>query len=330
MFNLAGSTKLRGIGYRLLNVLRPCNIVALLSVTVASWVMIVMTGVTGQFFFFDAIAHVFISSISMFLILTEVQLRPLKRYFERSWPVFAERHGFFWLGAAMVVLGCDMLANLNKPAFTVKNLGLPLWRVILAAGILSITFGIFNFIVTLVFRDGPANLTARMIRADGNLADGGKLGAGISNVGNNTDYYASSSVSSRHAPRYNKEEQLGFDDAESALGGSGGDAATAGRFKRMTQAFKKSPFAGGKKIEISKPIPVGNYDDENAGHADPGDYYAHTNDAATTVADNDSARDRSIYPEDRASPILPTVQRPPTAMHPAMTPHYSVAYMNRF
>ena len=353
MFDLAQNTKMRGIGYKALNVLRPCNIIALLMIAVASWVMIVMTGVTGQFFFFDAVAHVFISSISIFLILTEVQFGPLKRYFERAWPVFAERHGFLWLGGAMVVLGCDMLANLNKPAFSIDNLGLPLWRVILAAGILSLTFGFSNFAATIIFRDGPSGLTARMIRNDGNLADGGKFGP--LDGKNSSNYYASSSLSSRNAgiARYNstKEEMLfggnggngNMGDVESAVEQTAPPGGIGARLKRVTQVFKKSPLAAhggdngidlnGKKIHISRPIPVGGYDDENAGHGG-GDYYnMHAHDAATAVGsdDDDERSAPSAYHEDRSSPIIPDIRRPPTAMHPALSSsHYSVANMDRF
>ncbi|ERT00027.1 uncharacterized protein SPSK_09506 [Sporothrix schenckii 1099-18] len=353
MFNLSGNTKLRGIGYRALNVLRPCNIIALIAIVAASWVMIVISGVTGQFFFFDAITHVFTSSIAIFLILTEIQWGFLKRYFERSWPAFSDRHGFLWLGLAMVVLGCDMLGNLNKPVFSIKNIGLPLWRLIMAAGILSLTFGFFNFVATIIFRDGPSGLTARMIRADGNLADGGKLGSGIGS-GNPADYYAatSSNISRSNTRRYNKEEMT-YGSSGSSLADEESAAANnppVNRFKRMTQVFKKSPFLAhgqgglaGKKIQISHPLPVGNYDDETAGIANQGasvgmgggDYYSHTNDAATVVDDNDHDHDRdhdarSQYHEDRSSPIIPEIRRPPTAQHPAMSSHYSVANMSRF
>ncbi|CAK7209274.1 hypothetical protein SBRCBS47491_000388 [Sporothrix bragantina] len=349
MFNLSENTKLRGIGYKALNALRPCNIIALIAVIAASWVMIVLSGVTGQFFFFDAITHVFTSSISIFLILTEIQWGFLKRYFERAWPVFSDRHGFLWLGIAMVALGCDMLGNLNKPVFSSKNLGLPLWRLIMASGILSITFGFFNFIATVIFRDGSSGLTARMIRTDGNLADASN--------NNPSDYYVPTTASTlgRSNTRYNNKEygsSVGSDEESAAEANF--TAAAASRFKRVTQVFKKTPFAGqahgglaGKKIQISHPMPVGHYDEETAGIANQGamagvgDYYSHTNDAATVVDDHDHDHDHdlgiqrdtdrhSTYQEDRSSPILPDIRRPPTALHPAMSSHYSVANMSRF
>lgn len=343
MFSLSQNTKLRGIGYKALNVLRPCNIIALLSVTAASWVMVVLEGVTGQFFFFDAITHIFTSAISVFLVLTEIQWGFLKKYMERSWPAFSDRHGFLWLGLAMIMLGCDMLGNLNKPVFSVKNIGLPLWRLIMAAGILCITFGFFNLVATVVFRDGPSGLTARMIRADGNLASASRLG-------NPSDYYAptAASLSRSNTRHYNKEYGSSLGDEESAVAHTGNDAAPS-RFKRMTQVFKKAPFVGqghgglvGKKIQISHPMPVGPYDNEAAGlasrgaDAGVGDYYSHTNDAAPAVDDdadlrlNHDAERSSSYEDDRSSPIMPDVRRPPTALHPAMSGRYSAANMSRF
>ncbi|OAA66468.1 hypothetical protein SPI_01044 [Niveomyces insectorum RCEF 264] len=362
MFNLAENSKLRGIGYRVLNVLRPCNIIALLAVVAASWVMVVMTGVTGQFFFFDAIAHVFISSIALFLILTEVPVgQALKRYFARTWPVFAPGHGFFWLGTAMVVLGCDMLANLNKPAFTVDNLGLPLWRVILAAGILCLTFGAANFAATLVFRDGPAGLTARMIRADGNLADGSKLtllrGGSISGGSGSNPYYPSPSItrSARSgSARYNKET-VTTTTTYGDFGGGANAANVSSRFQRMTQLFKKSPLAHGhhddgldatkRPIQISKPIPVGTFgrpsvDDHDHDHdadLERAAAYAAVSgtkfDGRSGFSSNSGGGGGGNYheaQEDRSSPILPDVRRPPTALHPAMSSHYSVANMSQF
>lgn len=339
MFNLAENSKLRGIGYRVLNVLRPCNIIALLAVTAASWVMVVMTAITGRFFFFDAMAHVFISSVAMFLILTEVQFGFLRKYIAHSWPIFSNRDGFLWLGLAMVVLGCDMLANLNKPAFSVASLGLPLWRLILAAGVLSITFGIANLIATVVLRDGPARLSARMIRADGNLADGGKLGTGISSSDMH-DYYSTRSDSLKRINTTAKETASGYPVTTNGNGSGGGGGfgvalggAAANRFKRMTQVFRKSHFAASgdaKKMQISAPMPVGTdvYDDAH------GDSYSHTADVDVERAAASSAASHtdygSSYGDDRASPILPAVRRPPTALHPAMAGHYSVADMSRF
>jgi hypothetical protein len=47
---------------------------------------------------------------------------------------------------AMIVLGFNILGNLNKSATSVQSLGLPLWRIVIASGILSSLMGLFNII----------------------------------------------------------------------------------------------------------------------------------------------------------------------------------------
>ena len=46
----------------------------------------------------------------------------------------------------MIILGFNILGNLNKSATSVSNLGLPLWRIVIASGILSSLMGLFNII----------------------------------------------------------------------------------------------------------------------------------------------------------------------------------------
>jgi len=46
----------------------------------------------------------------------------------------------------MIVLGFNILGNLNKSATSVQSLGLPLWRIVIASGILSSLMGLFNII----------------------------------------------------------------------------------------------------------------------------------------------------------------------------------------
>lgn len=51
-----------------------------------------------------------------------------------------------------------MLANLNKPALSQKNLGLAFWRIVIGAGVLVLIFGFFNIIA--VISDSPIVLLA--------------------------------------------------------------------------------------------------------------------------------------------------------------------------
>ena len=46
----------------------------------------------------------------------------------------------------MFVLGLNILGNLNKVATSVDNLGLPLWRVVIAGGILASIMGGLNIL----------------------------------------------------------------------------------------------------------------------------------------------------------------------------------------
>ena len=58
------SKSLAGPGYVVLNVIRVMNIVALLSVVAASFVMLVKTFVVSKFFFFDGVSHLITGCVS--------------------------------------------------------------------------------------------------------------------------------------------------------------------------------------------------------------------------------------------------------------------------
>lgn len=46
----------------------------------------------------------------------------------------------------MMVLGLNMLGNMNKEATSQESLTLPFWRLLVASGILAIVIGFFNVI----------------------------------------------------------------------------------------------------------------------------------------------------------------------------------------
>jgi hypothetical protein len=69
-----------------------------------------------------------------------------KAYFARCWPLLSDDFGLVFLGLTMITLGFNTLGNLNKVATSIENLGLPLWRVVIAGGILSAMMGLFNII----------------------------------------------------------------------------------------------------------------------------------------------------------------------------------------
>lgn len=70
----------------------------------------------------------------------------------------------------MLVLGINMLGNLNKDATSQKALGMPFWRILIASGILIFILSWVNLIASFVFRDRARGLTARQVRADGAVA----------------------------------------------------------------------------------------------------------------------------------------------------------------
>lgn len=153
---------LAGPGYIILNIIRVLNIIALLSVIVASWVMLVKTFrvsqvsllnlcntsrrllTLDQFYFFDAVSHVTTFTISLFLIISELPI--CKDYFARNWPLLSPQSGFVALGVAMITVGCSILGNLNKEATRPDKLGPPFWRIVIAAGIVVTVLGFVNIV----------------------------------------------------------------------------------------------------------------------------------------------------------------------------------------
>jgi len=261
-------------GFYFLNFFRAVNIAALFCNMAGTWAMIVMTAMTNNFYFFDAASHFSFFCVNLFIVLSEMQLWRLKNFFNENWPVFGDRHGLTWLGFILVAFGCHMLGHLNKPQFAEKTLGSRIWGLVFAAGVLSLIAGCFSIICSFVWQDRQAGITARMVRADGEMA-------GRQN--NDPTYY---SASTRSGSTRQTEET---------------------KPNRITQIWKKSPMGGGRKLNISKPIP---HDPEDV---ERGDSWA-----------------------DRRSPIAEGAVRPPTEMHPAYhqkkghATAYSVADMPRF
>ncbi|KAF2471575.1 uncharacterized protein BDR25DRAFT_285079 [Lindgomyces ingoldianus] len=162
---LLSAEHLAGPGYIILNVMRAMNIVTLMAVVASSVVMLVKTFIVSKFFFFDATSHVVTGIIGMFLIASECSL--FRGYFARNWPLLSPSHGFVALGTAMMVLGLNLLGNMNKEATSQKSLGMPFWRLLLASGVLAIVIGFFNVVASYVFCDKSRHITARRVRSHG-------------------------------------------------------------------------------------------------------------------------------------------------------------------
>ncbi|KAK4121796.1 hypothetical protein N657DRAFT_647287 [Parathielavia appendiculata] len=297
MFILGQNSKLLGVGHVLLNVIRALNLIGLAAVMMASMVMPILSGRTNHFYFFDMATHIFVFLFATILFVSELPLprRWLMRWFEGTWPVLGPNHSLAWLGVGMIFIGFQILGDLWKPAYVVETIGLEWWRAIVAASILSVTFGFFNIIASIIFRTETETgmvVTVRQIRHYGSLA--------VSKATKKSmDMEQERSLKSDYSPEHRDNWPAHtWSKVEEAVGPS----AAVRRMTRMLNPmnFRKS------RIQISKPIPQ-DMDDVERG------YSSHSH-------------------GDRASPIIPDLQRPPTALHPAMTggSHYSAAHMDRF
>lgn len=314
MLNMSAtsSTKKYRYGHIILNLLRAFNIIGFLLVAASSWILIVKSDIQTDYFVFEAISHVVTSLIAFVCLVSELPFNFLKAYFEANWPVLTDSHGFFWLGVAMLSMGSQILGSLNKKNANVDQLTLPLWRLVLATGVLAITFGGFNVICSFIWRVPSKKITARMIRDNGALAEE-KL-----------------------------RDPSAYDFDTSTIYDMNGKPEKPSRANRITMLFKK-----GKKPIISKPMAQNDRDVEAARPAYP-----------ETEPEDETLND--IWEGvNRASPIVPgvqvsshsspchlfsekiadfvTLQRPPTALHPAYTgkstssSRYSeVTHLNRF
>lgn len=80
----------------------------------------------------------------MFLLVSELSI--FRGFFARNWPLLSPTHGFVTLAMAMLVLGINMLGNLNKEATSQESLGLAFWRIVIASGIIIFILGWLNLI----------------------------------------------------------------------------------------------------------------------------------------------------------------------------------------
>ncbi|KAK4655929.1 hypothetical protein QC762_306760 [Podospora pseudocomata] len=304
MLSLATSPKLRGSGHLILHALRAMTLVALVVIMASCWAMIVLSGITGHFQFFDVISHFFVFAISIVLFISEIGL--FKPWFKNNFPILGPDHSLGWLGLALMITGCGIMADLVKPAYSIDNLGLPIWRLVLSSGILAITFGVFNMIASVVFRDGENGITARNIRSDGSLA--------VPTNQNSKEYYDSGYQSSVRSNSIRQHQQHYPEDDDNTT-----PQQSQPFYKRMTNHFSvpippKFNFRKSRgNLQISKPMPIHDDNDD----VERGTGYGNLN------------RSNS---NSRASPVIPDIQRPPTALHPAYTggSHYSTAHMDRF
>lgn len=172
IFALLGLFKsLRGIGFFVLQFLRIASIITLTASAAGCWVLMIKVSKARTYFVFECISLFVTSIISIVLIVSELpMLKSVKTYFRNTWPVLSDSHGVGWLGLAMIVIGCNILGSLNQPAYDHHKLGDHFTSLVIAAGILSLTFGFLNILGSIIWRDGKEGITSRDIRAHGSLA----------------------------------------------------------------------------------------------------------------------------------------------------------------
>ncbi|CCX05935.1 hypothetical protein FPQ18DRAFT_84392 [Pyronema domesticum] len=151
-------------GFWLLNLLRVCSVVSLLSGFVASWATLVKSFGANKFFFFDATGHILLSSFCTFLIITQCSIFP--SYFKTNWPVFARDASLVWQGLGEIGVGISLLANLNEEVASKDILGNSFNTLIIASGACLCLFGLLTVAASFVF--SGSSVTARMARSIGN------------------------------------------------------------------------------------------------------------------------------------------------------------------
>ncbi|KAF9772271.1 hypothetical protein IL306_010053 [Fusarium sp. DS 682] len=280
-----------GLGMIVLQILRAFTIISLLAVGASYWVLIIKIDTSSGWFFFEAVSLAMASSATIFLIISELPF--CKTYFTNNWPTFSDEHGLAWLGVGLIFIGANLLGQLNLPHYGPKELGLPFWRLVVAAGILALTFGVANLICTAIFHGG--NVNARKIRANGSLAADDEESFG--------------------KPKSTYSASLANEDQPKST------------FKRFFWDRKRDPSPGRqrRRLNISQPI-TRDHDIER--NAPPPPHYEHQEPSFTSRPSHDSGEDRRspIVPEVRR----PDTALHPINIRPHSPSMYSEAHMSRF
>ncbi|GAB7355037.1 hypothetical protein MBLNU459_g5637t1 [Dothideomycetes sp. NU459] len=249
------SKSLAGPGYIILNAIRVMNIIGFLAVVAASVVMLVKTSTASKFFFFDAVSHAITAITSMFLLISELSL--FRSYFARNWPLLSPVHGFVTLGFAMIVLGLNVLGNLNKPATSQQSLGLAAWRIVIGSGIVVLVLGVFNLIASYVFRDSRQGITARQVRAQGAVAVHKSMSSSVISA---PVMQTTSPVTPVKSPfqtaTKNDEESILPSYYSASPKDSAARLSPSSKYSRATWCTKKKMFGGRKRESIGPPLPV--------------------------------------------------------------------------
>ncbi|TLD32754.1 hypothetical protein PspLS_01492 [Pyricularia sp. CBS 133598] len=163
--------KLLGPGRIILMLFRLINILALLAIAAASWILVIEFFIRGvpqwqPWLLWDLCSLWVVAFSAIFFIVSEVAdfISPLHDYFAEVWPVLSDDHGFMWLGTAFLMMGFNVLSHLNNPVNQISSIGWPLWRSCISCGIISVVVGGINMILTAAYSFG-GGLKARAVRS---------------------------------------------------------------------------------------------------------------------------------------------------------------------
>ncbi|ROV95773.1 hypothetical protein VPNG_08760 [Cytospora leucostoma] len=322
-----------GPAWWILQLLRVGSIIALLSIAASSVMMVVKTHIFNSFFFFQDFGHFITCSVALLLVVSELpQFGPVRDFYRRNWPAFStvdacnRGHSLAWLGVWMAAMGIYMMGCLNEDGL-LERLTLPLWRLTLASGILALVFGCFNLIVSVLFRSSAHGITVRMVREHGANVYNARTMIMPPEYGIDTSSLGRSASSGSHSDSIHREKRSAanrFTQNFSHNVAQNFNFSNKLRQNRLTGIFSKD-----KKPQISGPMNLRPAQDRDVEAQYPHQEHHHEEEVIPDNLEVESWEGR-----DRASPIAPHVQRPPTALHPAYTArssYYSeVSHLNRF
>lgn len=330
MLSMQENSSLMGPAWYILQTLRVGNIIALLSVAISSMIMVIKTNIVTNFFVFQAISHTVTCGVALMLLVSELpQPRFVASFYQHNWPTFStvdacnRGHSLAWLGAWMLGMGVWVLGSLNAIDL-IADLSFPLWRLTLASGLLAIIFGVFNVMVSIIFRNSAHQITVRMIR---------EHGANVYNVRHasvNYDLDRATLNSSVRSNSIRKEKPMQFHHPFPA-------AVNRLSNNRFSKLFMKKPVISGPIIQETQPDVEAQYpveEPEVRGSWEATSPQTRRSPIAPHVQVSRTKAWLSSLPEEHLTDAS-SVQRPPTALHPAYgcgrSSIYSEAsHINRF
>ena len=172
MFGSMGFGSFRGIGMIVLQILRILTVIGLTAADVSCWALVIHVEQNAAYYIFEAASLIFISFICTFLVFSEFpMIKWVRNWYRARWPLFSDHHGPGWLGVAIMIIGFNLLGKLNQSSFDSSKVGMPIWQLVLASGILNVTFGALNVFCGLVCVDRKDGINARDVRSKGSLAE---------------------------------------------------------------------------------------------------------------------------------------------------------------